>query len=311
MDVFSVIASDQNVSKWIYQGEQLREMWLSELSEQLGMSLDAFSYQFRVFMNKLGEIRKREWTSMAESPITPDVEEMIESLFLDWFSLRDNMIDFDKLDRMQETPTFEEWFMSINPSKALNKYQINNIPLQHFLIDIQNKIRNYLQELLLITVEKSEQFQLIKDFVRIHSEEYYEKIIGVAHLNSKEKVNISEILQIDEIETWFSSTYKDKYYLDWQKEHFIRENIKSLLPYLNKEDNGELSENKVSLEKFQNHLVQQLKVRKQVSRHILNLIEQGQTDLPKKQWRGILRDLDEFAPDMFDKVTIKMIIETK
>ena len=248
---------------------------------------------------------------MVESPITPDVEEIIESLFLDWFSLRDNMIDFYKLDRMVEDSTFEKWFMSISPSKALNKYQINNIPLQHFLIDIQNKIRNYLQELILITVEKVQQFQLIKDFVRLHSEEYYEKIIEVAHINSKEKITISEILQIDEIETWFSETYKDKYYLDWQKQHFISNNIKSLLPYLNKEDNRELSENKVTLEEFQNHLVQQLKVRKQVSRHILNLIEQGQTDLPKKQWRGILRDLDEFAPDMFDKVTIKMLIETK
>ena len=50
---------------------------------------------------------------------------------------------------MNEDPAFEEWFMSFNPSKELNKYQINNIPLQHFLIDLQNKIGKYFQELTL------------------------------------------------------------------------------------------------------------------------------------------------------------------
>jgi hypothetical protein len=313
VDVFSMLANDQNVSQWIYQGEQLRELWLSELSEELGMSMETFSYQLKIFVNKLSKMGKREWTSMVELPITPDVEEVIESLFLDWFSLRDNMIDYYKLDRMSEDSTFEKWFLSISPSKVLNKYQINNMPLQEFLMDIQNKIRNYLQELILVTVEKIQQFHSIKDFVRVHSEEYYEKIVGIVHLHPQDKITLSEILQIDEIETWFSDTYKDKYYLDWQKQHFIRKNLNSLLPYLYKGDKEELSlsENKLTLEEFQDRLVQQLKVRKQVSRHILNLIEQGQTDLPKKQWRGILRDLDEFAPDMFDKVTIKMLIETK
>ena len=89
------------------------------------------------------------------------------------------------------------------------------------------------------------------------------------------------MLQIDEVETWFSDNYKDKYYSDWQKQQSIRENIKSLLPYLFKEENQKLSESIVTLEEFQNHLVQHLRVRKQVSRHILNLIEQGQTELQK------------------------------
>ena len=59
VDIFSVLANDQNVSQWIYQAEQLRELWLIEISEELGMSVEVFSYQFKMFMNKLRKIRKK------------------------------------------------------------------------------------------------------------------------------------------------------------------------------------------------------------------------------------------------------------
>jgi hypothetical protein len=309
VNIFSAIANDQNVAQWIHQGEQFSELWLSELSKEIGMEIDYFAFQFNLLIKKLSMLGKKEWTAAIVSPITKEWEEIAEALFLDWFLLRDNMLDFNKLDSMVEDQQFEEWLMTVIPSKTLNKYQINGISLQDFIIDVQMKISDYLEEMRGISRKKIENFSAIKDFVKLHSEEYYMKIVGILHLQTNHSMKLSEIMLIDEIETWFSEYYKEEYYSLWREQHRIEENIKRILPSLQKNQMKDISEKIMTLEVFQEHILRQLKIRKQVSHHLLNLIQMGQTNLPKKQWRGILRDLDELAPDLFDKLTIKIQIE--
>ncbi|WP_144551326.1 hypothetical protein [Peribacillus simplex] len=304
-EIFNELANNHNVAQWIYLGEKLKDQWNLEITQELGMELEHFAYQLKKYITKLIKLGESEWISQIESPISPDIQESVELLFLDWFSLRDNMIDYYKLDLMKEDLNFEKWLLTINPSKVLNKYSFKNVPLQTFILNLQGNIKTSFLQVIPIIEEKIKQMKSFKDFIKIHSENYYEKLMEIIHTDYVDKISLDYLLRLDDLEKWFSSNH-EQYYKEWKKQRLLEENINNILTLL--EGNNALSYNIDTIDKFQHYLVNKLNIRKQVSYHLLNLIEHGHTQLPKKQWRGILKELDEHSPHLFEKILVQISI---
>ncbi|MEC1071407.1 hypothetical protein [Priestia megaterium] len=303
--IFSEVANDHNVAQWIYQGEQIKEQWHMEITQELGMNLEHFAYQFKKYITKLGKIGEINWISQIESPVSPEILESVEFLFLDWFSLRDNMIDYYKLELMKEDLYFEKWLLDLNPSKSLNKYSLKNIPLQTFILNLQANIKTYYYEVNLIIEEKIQQMKSLKNFIKTHSNEFYEKLEGIINTGPTNRLSLEFLLTFNDIDIWFSN-YHEQYFQDWQKQQILEQNINNILVFLKEDD--DLTDNIASIDEFQHYLVNKLNIRKQVSHHLTNLIQHGHTQLPKKQWKGILNDLDEHSPHLFKNISVQISI---
>lgn len=303
--VFSEVANNHNVAQWIYQGEQIKEQWHKEITQELGMGLEHFAFQLKKYTTNLLNLDESQWISQIKSPVSLEVQESVESLFLDWFALRDNMIDFNKLDLMKEDLNFEQWLLTINPPKTLNKYSFKNIPVRTFILNLQANIKSYFLESLDIVEGKIKQMETFKDFIKIHSYEYHDKLNQIILTNPANRLSLEFLLKLDDVVTWFSSNY-EQYYKEWQKQQHLKENMKYILTLL--EGDGVTIHHINTIDNFREYLVNKLNIRKQVAHHLLNLTEHGHTQLPKKQWRSILRDLDEYYPHLFENITVQIAI---
>ncbi|MBN9653288.1 hypothetical protein J0K78_03340 [Halobacillus sp. GSS1] len=302
--LFNEISNDYNVSEWIYEGEKLKEEWRADLKSQLGLELDFFAYQLRSYVQKLKKLSKDEAFIQIVSPVTFELTETIEELFLDWFSLRDNMLDYNKLDTMSEDQHFEKWLLTINPPKSLNKYSIKGTPLQTFLLNLQSDIKLYYLELTPFVKEKVSELESVKPFIKLHSPDTYQELQTLSQ-NIKRKISLNSVLELLKMEKWFIKNYSD-YYVQWKKQQKIMTNMKQILPYVGKDE--VIPKDVNTIETLQSYMLDNLKIRKQVSHHLIKLLEDGKTELPKKQWKGILRDLDSLSPELFEKIIIHMSV---
>ncbi|RFU70006.1 hypothetical protein [Bacillus sp. V59.32b] len=304
-DAFAKVANDLNVSKWTFETENLKKIWIKELEENLGYNMESFVFYFKNFINKVNVIADYNWSEDIKNPIKTEWLEIADSLFLDWFSLRDNIIDYNKLRwEMVEDESFERHFLNFNPSRSLNKFHIKNYQMQSFIIKLQFEIKKFLSILAPIIKEKINEIN--KAFT------YLAKIPGDL-LGIVQKINLlkeSEILSLDtiqkigEVVNWIEKEENKGYIVFIQSQQKHSKNISKVLSLIEENDNeiGEIN----SLPLINDYLKDKLKLRRQVRKHLLNLIENGETQLPKQQWKGIIRDIEVLNPELFNHLNLNL-----
>ena len=138
---FQKISSEWEVAKWVLQSEILHNRWVSNLEQALKLTLPQLSYMLKEWVNGWGKINESGWVNIRKAPFTKELNDVIEELYLDWFSLRDNMIDPIK---PLNCPAFEDWLNMLSPHKTLEQYQINtNLTLGTFLLKLREEFNSY------------------------------------------------------------------------------------------------------------------------------------------------------------------------
>ncbi|WP_144553428.1 hypothetical protein [Bacillus sp. X1(2014)] len=291
-DKFALVSNDFNIAEWIYSSERLKTQWKNELEEGLGYKIEDFAYNLKQFLYKIRTISASDWTSGINNPIKQEWVEMAEDLFLDWFALRDNIIDVnEKKDNIED---FDLHFLSYKPVKSLNKFQIRNYPLMNFIAELQKGIKSYLNALEPLIEEKSSEIQTLIRFSRYFSSDMVEKVKQVNMLIHKENRTINDLYEINEIIIWLSKEVNNEIIAKIQNEQVYLFNINKFIPT-----------NNIDMD-FDEYLKDKLKMRSQVRKHLLKLMIKGETQLPRKQWKGILRDIEEVNPEFFEHLQIRI-----
>lgn len=140
---FARIANDWKVTEWIYQGGLFRGEWVKELENGLGMSLPDFVYQLRKWTERWETLSSRGVIDHVGSVFSKETLDRVEAMYLDWFSLRDNMIDFHKIKDLRESDEFEKYFLSLRPSDVFEKYQTGDSSFAVFLGRVQQEFHAY------------------------------------------------------------------------------------------------------------------------------------------------------------------------
>lgn len=299
-DAFLKITNDFNLSKWIYQTEELKEEWRTEIEGSLGFTMEEYSCYFKHFIQEIYNIGQIEWTNSIENPINKYHLEIVENLFLDWFALRDNIVDIVKLESFKGYSKFEAYFLLFNPPKELNKFQISNIPLQTFILNLQKQIKIYIENIAQIAKEKINEINLIMRLIKsvpLELENLFE------NMNKINDISLKEIKLINDIVYWISQEENIDVINKLQKE---QQNLLNINKFL-----GNSSNQITNLCDLENYLTNILKVRPQVKKHIMKLVEYGETKLPKKHWKGIIRNIEEIKPDFFEHINLKLYISNK
>lgn len=303
---FSQIANDYNIADWIFETERIKKQWISELENNLGYSMAEFSYFLKKLLLKITTISQSKWTNILESPIKREWIDVTEELFLDWFALRDNMIDFNALEKMKNEDEFDRHFLSFVPSKTLNKFHINNYPLQTFILDMQNAITYYLESLIVLLNKKISDLQEYRKFQHFLTSDFIKYINKTSDFAEKTNLTIKELILVGDIINWFEKEENNEVISRIEKEQILLNRLNLFLPLLNpaESDNFRL----LSIGELEDYLKNNMQVRQYVRKHILNIVENGETQLPRKQWKGILRDIERVNPELFDLVNLKMNI---
>ncbi|MEH7386757.1 hypothetical protein V7147_15295 [Bacillus sp. JJ1521] len=301
-DMFAKVANDKNIADWVYQTEQLKDEWITELEEGIGYSVSNFAFLLKMFINKVSRLGQSEWTSIVKNPIKKDYLEVTEDLFLDWFSLRDNIIDFHAIDSLNHNEDFSQKFLTLMPSKKLNKFQIKNFPLQMFLVELQKSVSQYLEELQPVVFQKVNEIKLLQKLLDNISNS--EKLSWVETVSNKTSLTLDDMIHLDEIISWLSTEDNKEFITKVQQEQAYVENMRKFLPLMTNKENSKLQS--LDLTMMEKYLKNNLNVRTQVRKHLLRLLEKGETQLPKKHWKGILRDMEEINPEIFDYVHVNV-----
>ncbi|WP_312474716.1 hypothetical protein [Neobacillus sp.] len=305
-DMFAKISNDINVSEWIFQTERLKRQWVSELEKYLGYPIEDFAYYFKNLMSKIHRIGQSDWTSSIVNPIQKEWLEIAEEFFLDWFALRDNIVDYNKIDNMIEDKNFDQKFLSFTPSKALNKFQIKNYPLGNFIVDLQKAVKNYLDSIKPLVIDKANEIISLKRFTRLIPGDLVQKIEPINNILQKENLILDDIKYIDDIVNFLSKEENRNVITQFQNEQSYLNNINKFFPLI--EDDEVVRMDIVNLTKMDEYLRDKLKLRGQVRKYIIKLLENGETQLPRKQWKGILRDIEAVNPEFFDHIHLNVYI---
>lgn len=298
-DMFATFSNDWNVAEWVYQSEQLKKQWITDLEEGIGYPIADFAYYLKNLLLKINTIGESEWTKLNDNPIKKVWLEIAEELFLDWFALRDNIIDVNTIEEISKTKDFEEKFLKFKPSKSLNKFQIKNCPLMNFITELQKVVKNYLESIEPLITEKVDEIQTLIRFSRYFSREMGDKVKQINTLIQKENRTIEDITKINEILTWLSREENKEIITKIQNEQSYLNNIHKFLQFVNENED---------ITNLDQYLRDKLNLRNQVRKHLIKLMEKGETRLPKKQWKGILKDMEEVNPEFFDHILVNIQI---
>lgn len=298
-DRFAAIANEGNIAHWIYQSEMLKNQWVSELEECLGYPLADFAYYLKNLLIKIHAIGESEWTSTLANPIKKEWLEISEELFLDWFALRDNIIDVNLLEKMVNTECFNKDFFTKKPSKELNKFQIRNYPLANFLVELQKEVKEFVDQLEPLIIKKAAEIQKLIRYSRYFTEEMAEKVKQMNVLIQKENRTIDNLSDISISINWLSSEENRQVIAQIENEQSYLNNIHKFLQFV---------DGNVEIDNLEQYLMDQLKMRSQVRKHVIKLMKKGETQLPRKQWKGILREMEEVNPDFFEHISVNVQI---
>lgn len=146
---FNNFSNEQALADWIYEGEGYKEQWLKELETELDMPLMKFVYFIKEWSEKIEKVSIGELGSMAPSPITNEVKVIIDSLYEDWFCLRDNLIDRSALNKFQfDKFDIEEWIIGYKSTNLLRKFIIlQEIDFDQFIRALQKNLAKYINQL--------------------------------------------------------------------------------------------------------------------------------------------------------------------
>lgn len=141
---FQRISNEYEIAKWIHQAETIHEEWLNSLEQDLGLNLPAFVYGMKNWVQNARVYSQSLWASnkIQYSPFQTELIALLDDCYSDWYLLRDNF--FEPPSRAALTnEEFDHWFTHLVPSKNLENYQIGNITLRAFLLQLKENHSRY------------------------------------------------------------------------------------------------------------------------------------------------------------------------
>ena len=301
-NTFSEIANSSQVAEWIYKTERLKKVWEADLESLLGIKLYEFAFGLNEYMKLWEGIYNADWTSQLKSPFGDEFLEITESMFLDWFSLRDNLIDFSKKELISNSDSFEAWLMLLSLPKELKSYKVDNYNLDDFLNYIKTQILEYQKKVISIMESEIEMYISMLSLIQSLSPEYAYKIKKLQYALEKGEVGIKQITLFDNIKKWFLCNIEEKGLLEkWKKTEKVYKNMEKFIEHVSIiNDTNHFSYD--DLDEIGPFIREKLKVRPRTEKHLVKLVTTGETKLPRNQWRGIVEELDKVHPDLLKKL---------
>ncbi|MGD6893739.1 hypothetical protein [Bacillus infantis] len=303
-NVFSTIADDANLSKWIYQTENLKKQWIYNLEKFLGFSLGEFAFYFKQLILQVYSLGQTNILNDILNPIKKEWLELSEELFMDWFALRDNMIDSNELEKLDCQKEFNYYFLNFTPRKELNQYHIKNIPFQYFILEIQNEINTYLELLKPILLNKGREIYSYKRYHRILPNDLINKIYDINAIFIKETFSLDDYTQANRLINAFFEQETHELISRIKEEQTLIIRLHQFLSLIERGDGTAIKIDNLS--QLDGYLKDHLGVRSYVRKHILNILKSGVTELPRKQWKGILSDIEKINPEFFDNISVSI-----
>ncbi|MGA8942173.1 MAG: hypothetical protein WB502_05580, partial [Thermoactinomyces sp.] len=217
--IFSQLSNSWEIANWVYHGEKLRNHWLNELEKALGFPIDVFAFQLRTWMNNWLEVNKSSSIlSLPEIPFSPKIQKTIEAFFLDWFALRDNIIDATKIKQIEADPKFEKKFLLRAFPRILERYQIFNVSLFTFLNDLQHNFKSYQVNLRNYLESKCLQYEEMLEYLQISKPEYIKQVLTICQQIKKQTFNPFLLLKVAKLESNFLAQEIYESYEEWKKQ---------------------------------------------------------------------------------------------
>lgn len=303
-DVFSTIANDENLSQWIYQTENLKKQWICDLEKFLGFSLGEFAFYFKQLILQVYSLGQTEISNDIFNPIKKEWLELSEELFMDWFALRDNMIDFNELEKLKCQKEFNYYFLNFTPPKELNHYHIKYNPFQYFILEIQKEINTYLELLKPILLNKGKEIYSYKRYNHILPDDLINQINNINAFLVKENFSLDDYTEANRLINVFCERGTHEMISRIKEEQTLIIRLNQFIPLIERGDETAIKIDNLST--LDSYLKDHLSVRSYVRKHILNILKKGATELPRKQWKGILSDIEKVSPELFNHICINI-----
>ncbi|WP_132945884.1 hypothetical protein [Tumebacillus sp. BK434] len=202
-DSFAELSDELSTAEWIYQGELFQRNWTKEMEQALGMSLPQFVYRFLEWVSQWGMVSNEAWAANVRSPFTVKVQEIAESMFHDWFALRENMIDADWLGRVGGNLDLEEWEQFKLQEGVFEKYSVGDEPFQVFFNALQKSVREYQRQLLPLVDEKLHEVKEMLPLLGMINADRKDKIESIIQFReSSDRLTLSLAGQVCELDDW-------------------------------------------------------------------------------------------------------------
>ncbi|WP_129727933.1 hypothetical protein [Ectobacillus funiculus] len=307
-DLFSRSTQDSFIADWIYTTEFLKEDWRCEIEQLLQLSLPKFAHGLKTYMDIWWTVGQADWGKDFQPLISDEIYELIEHLYLDWFSLRDNMIDYASIELMPDVNEFEIWLKTFKPQPALSKYSIGEYNLDKFLYLLHETVLEMKKKAVAFITERMKLYRELVPFIHSVNMEYGKRVEDFLDTWVVQPENIQHILEFHDIENWFNQCDQGSGLVqNWYEKKEFLTNTKQFAQYLSQEE--VLLQDKEDLERL---LRETLQVRPQVQRQLTKLLVNGETILPRHQWKGIVRDLEQIHPDILkDLITVTLKLKPK
>lgn len=303
-EIFSSLASDWNIAEWIYSAESLHDYWLEEIEKILGMPIDVFAFQLRSWMLKWVEVNKSSILPLPANPFSQKIQHSVEEFFLDWFALRDNIIDKSKLNKMYIHDSFEDYFLSCSFKKELDHYKFMNISFYEFLIELQQSFCEYKTAVISLLTEKQKKYIKILPDLKNISYSLYHQIKMLCKDINKSTISPSLIQDMEKIERLLiDEKIYEKYEIVIQQriqsQHLLNNLQQSLFVNPAWED---MPHNPIEqvIEKIQESKT----IPDLVRTSLIELITKGETLLPSGEERKILEMLQSIHPQFSKHVDV-------
>lgn len=171
--LFQQISNEYETASWIYQSEELKNNWKTELDKALGMPINSFVYLLKNWVETCLVFGEAQWTMSIKKqfPLNQEMLNLVEQSYQDWFFLRDNMVEpTPKVKRIE----FDRWIKNYVPKKELEFYQIGETSLYAFLLKLKMEYESYL-DILDYTLKDKIQIQqaMIPFLLGSQKETYY------------------------------------------------------------------------------------------------------------------------------------------
>ncbi|MBO9128584.1 hypothetical protein [Bacillus sp. 165] len=308
--LFSRHTQDAFIADWIYTTEFLKEDWRSEIEQQLQLSLSEFAYGLKTYTDIWRTVSQADWAEGFRHLLSDEVYELIEQLYLDWFSLRDNMIDYASIELMPDVSQFEAWFKIHKPKPALSKYSIGGYSLDKFISFLHGAISEMEKRAIPFITDRIKLYREVLPFINVTSAEHGERVERLLNSWIVQQGKIQHIQQFNEIETWLSQCDQGRRLMqDWYEKREFLVNTRYFVQYLLQQEEEILLQDKEDLERI---LRENLQVRPQIEKQLTKLLIDGETILPRNQWKGVMRDLEQIHPGILkDLVTVTLKFNPK
>lgn len=309
---FASLAQDYSVADWIYQGEMLRDTWMDEVERALGSSLATFALRLREWVQGWRRVGERTWAAHVEGPFDQRLEQLVENLYMDWYLLRDNMVEREGSDGVKSLRSFEQWMLQDRTNPVLKRYQFGEGTLFDFIENLKSCYREYV-----IKIEPGfwgcvERIGRVRDI--IEGEEYSGSEMLLEEL---ELLELLELLECEEvvsfkamnillrIEDWCLARklLGEEYTQKGNKWRVPQTELISCLAM----DLG-WPESIDTYTDAVHRLTHDGVIGENLSSQIRRLLVSGETLLPVHQWKDIMQELEMRTPAFYSKVRIQLEI---